>query len=451
MKCIECNKNFTAKRSDAKYCSHNCQVKNYNRRKQQQFDFKIQQEKALGKVKEQQQIKQLEINKKIKLIKEQLIPLQHSLMELKEEKQILLIELTTIQKQKNEAQEEISKLMKALAMDDEEFCKEYCQSEEIRTDKYNRVLNGLINLTLSAYNKEEQRKKMNTLRDEMTEQLMELEDSLQEDKSFIKEHYLHLKSIHQKIEKIQKKIKELNQKIKALEHQKSVSVKPIEIKKQNQPTQTTLVQRNNNTQKSNHAVGGAELLNMTFNTFQLNGELGRFLGELDRNMTAFALTGDSGAGKSYFSFELAKAFIDHNFKAKYFALEEGLGKLTQNKVRYYNLDNNLTITGNGTLREVRNDAKNYDLIVIDSFQKLNVKAEEFERLRQDFPKTIFIIIFQKTTAGTMRGGSSIKFNSSATIDVQLKDDERIAVMEKGRYGTIGWVYSIDEGIVINEI
>ncbi|MCB9335476.1 MAG: hypothetical protein H6586_04960 [Flavobacteriales bacterium] len=50
----------------------------------------------------------------------------------------------------------------------------------------------------------------------------------------------------------------------------------------------------------------------------------------------------------------------------------------------------------------------------------------------------------------MRGGSSIKFNSSATIDVQLKDDERIAVMEKGRYGTIGWVYSIDGGMIIEK-
>jgi hypothetical protein len=88
--------------------------------------------------------------------------------------------------------------------------------------------------------------------------------------------------------------------------------------------------------------------------------------------------------------------------------------------------------------------------VIDSFQKLNVKAEEFERLRQDFPKTIFIIIFQKTSSGAMRGGSSIKFNSSATIDVQIKGDERVAFMEKGRYGTIGWVYSIDEGRIIVE-
>lgn len=448
MKCIECNKNFTAKRSDAKYCSHNCQVKNYNRRKLQELDFKMQQEKALGKVQEQQQIKISAINQKIGLIREQLVPFQNRFNELEEEKQIILVELTTIKEQEVETKEEISTIMDALAMDDEEFCENYCQNEELRTDKYNWVLNGLINLTLSAHNKEEQRKKMLVLHEEMAERLIDLENQLQEDKEFIKKHYQQLKSINQKIEKFRKKIESLNQKIKVLEHQKSIPVKTIEIKKQNQPNQTTPVQRNNTHQKSNNAVGGAELLNMTFTTFQLDGELGRFLGELDRNMTAFALTGDSGAGKSYFSFELAKAFIDHNFKAKYFALEEGLGKLTQNKVRYYNLDNNLTITGNGTLREVRNDAKNYDLIVIDSFQKLNVKAEEFERLRQDFPKTIFIIIFQKTTAGTMRGGSSIKFNSSATIDVQLKDEERIAVMEKGRYGTIGWVYSIDEGRII---
>ena len=85
---------------------------------------------------------------------------------------------------------------------------------------------------------------------------------------------------------------------------------------------------------------------------------------------------------------------------------------------------------------------------LDSFQKLNVKAEEFERLRQDFPETIFIIIVQKTSSGAMRGGASIKFNSSATIDVQIRDNERVAVMEKGRYGTIGWVYSIDEARII---
>ena len=242
----------------------------------------------------------------------------------------------------------------------------------------------------------------------------------------------------------------LNSKVKKIEKQKLIPVKVSVPKKRFQQFHSNHKTNSNNGNNFKNGVGGTELQNMTFDTFTLDSELGRFLGELDRNMTSFALTGDSGAGKSYFSFELAKVFIDNGFKAKYFALEEGLGKLTQNKVRFYDLGNNITITGKGSLRDVRRDAKQYDLIVIDSFQKLNVKAEEFERLRQDFPKTIFIIIFQKTTSGSMRGGSSIKFNSSATIDVQIKADERIAFMEKGRYGTIGWVYSIDEGKVAVE-
>lgn len=449
MRCIECNKNFTSNRNDTKFCSGKCRTSNHRRLKKEIAVFNTEQEKALGKIEELQQQKVVELNKKIRLIKEQqLNPLKSQLKELEEEKQITLIELNTIKEQRIETQEEIAEITEALTLDDDEFCEHYCQSEALKTDQYNWAINGLINLTLSAHNKEEQHKKMLVLQEEMAERLLELENNLQEDQDFIQQHRLQLKKIQQKIEKVQQKIKGLHQKIKALEKQKSVPVQNTGIKKQTQ--QFTPTQRNNNTPTTKNGVSGTELLNMTFNTFQLDGELGRFLGELDRNMTAFALTGDSGAGKSYFSFELAKLFTDNGFSSKYFALEEGLGKLTQNKVRYYNLNNNLTITGKGTLREVRQDAKNYDLIVIDSFQKLNSKAEEFERLRQDFPKTIFIIIFQKTIAGTMRGGSSIKFNSSATIDVQLKDDERIAVMEKGRYGTIGWVYSIDEGRVISE-
>ena len=40
----------------------------------------------------------------------------------------------------------------------------------------------------------------------------------------------------------------------------------------------------------------------------------------------------------------------------------------------------------------------------------------------------------------MRGGSAIKFDSSMTIDVIKREGQRIALMEKSRYGTIGWEY-----------
>ncbi|MCO6465708.1 MAG: hypothetical protein J5I53_03740 [Bradyrhizobiaceae bacterium] len=69
-------------------------------------------------------------------------------------------------------------------------------------------------------------------------------------------------------------------------------------------------------------------------------------------------------------------------------------------------------------------------------------------MRTDCPRTIFIVIFQKTTTGGIRGGSSILFNSSATIDVRREGDERIAHMVKGRYGTQGWRYLITDRLTV---
>lgn len=191
-----------------------------------------------------------------------------------------------------------------------------------------------------------------------------------------------------------------------------------------------------------------DLRHTTFETFELPTELGRFLGKLDRNKTAFVLTGDSGAGKSHFAFELTRLFSDEGYRTKYFCLEEGFGALTQQKIHTYDISDDVVFVDQATLADVRSDAAKYDVIVLDSFSKLDVGAEEFERLRTDFPRTIFIIIFQKTTTGGIRGGSSILFNSSATIDVRRDGDDRVAHMVKGRYGTQGWRYSISDRMTV---
>lgn len=200
--------------------------------------------------------------------------------------------------------------------------------------------------------------------------------------------------------------------------------------------------------KNKSELGGQDIQNMKFDTYVLRGELGQFLGELDKNKVAFALTGDSGAGKSYFSFELARLFLDAGMRVKYYALEEGIGKLVQEKLIYYDIGNELIVEEKATLADIRKDAKTFNVIMIDSYSKIATKPEEFENLRESFPKTLFVIIFQKTTNKTIRGGSSIKYNSSATIDVSIQDGERIATIEKGRYGTQGWIYSITNQMVI---
>lgn len=206
----------------------------------------------------------------------------------------------------------------------------------------------------------------------------------------------------------------------------------------------------NNTHYNSNGMGGEDIQNMQFDTFVLSDELGRFLGDLDRNKLALALTGESGSGKSYFSYELARLFLDGGFTVKYYSLEEGIGKLTQEKLLVYDIGNEMQLAGEGGLEDIKKAAKKFDVIIVDSFSKLTSNPKEFENLRSRHSKTIFIIIFQQTTAKTMKGGASIKYNSSATINLKIVNGERVAIMEKGRYGTQGWVYSIEQERIITE-
>lgn len=216
------------------------------------------------------------------------------------------------------------------------------------------------------------------------------------------------------------------------------------------PTPAATPARSPATAKSlRRELTAGEILNTDYESFTLRTDLGRFFGDLDRNKVAIALTGDSGAGKSHFAFEIARLFSDEGFRTKFFCLEEGEGKLTQDKIRKYNLSDDVRFAGTATLQDVRRDAALFDVIIVDSFTKLDVDSSEFEKLRSDFPTTIFILIFQKATNGGMRGGSSILFNSAATIDVTKGDDGRYATMVKSRYGTSGWVYDIENGGVID--
>lgn len=188
---------------------------------------------------------------------------------------------------------------------------------------------------------------------------------------------------------------------------------------------------------------GREIAEISHDYVQLHGELGRFLGKLERNKCAIALTGDSGAGKSHFSYSLANGFLDQNQTVGYFTLESGFNSKFRTFAKRHSGDPNFRAFEEGTLEDVRTEAKNFDCLIIDSYSKISGKAADFENLRQDFPDTFFIIIFQKTTDGKIRGGSSILFNSTATIDIQINEDgERVAIMVKSRYDTENFVYSV---------
>lgn len=192
-------------------------------------------------------------------------------------------------------------------------------------------------------------------------------------------------------------------------------------------------------------IGGADLLAESSESFLLQGALGAFIGRLDRKMVAIGLTGDSGSGKSTFSLTLALRFARHGFTVKYFSLEEGLGDSMKDKIWAAGIGNEVKFHEGATLQAIRQDAKRFDVIFIDSFTVLEGGQDELEKLRKDFPETIFVCIHQKTTAGTIRGGSKIFYNSTAIINIEIDHDRgRLAVMQKSRYGTVGFMYNIGD-------
>lgn len=222
-----------------------------------------------------------------------------------------------------------------------------------------------------------------------------------------------------------------------------------EIDLDNLPTQPTeAVSTKNRSTRGSFVQGysGSQILEMKFEEVQLSGELGKFLGKLQRDRCAIALTGDAGVGKSTFSFHIAKLFLKQKMSIAYFALETSLSKRTQEMIAHHGLDKyNFKAFGEGKLTDVRYHANKFDCVFIDSFSMISTKAQDFENLRQDFPETFFVIVFQKTTDGKIRGGSSIIFNCTASIDLQMSaKGHRLAFMQKSRYDSENFVYSINQ-------
>ncbi len=453
MNCEFCGKTFTAAKSNAKFCDGNCRVKNHNLNKKHKEEVVI--EETQIKVENNQQVDELKRQlQEQRGYSEQYLDYWRELREgidtLNHNVDVLKHNLRIIEEDLEEEQERYELLDTELTL--------MAKKEEGLSKMPLHKDAGWANIFI-AWNNINDSNKLSKEKQDKIDEYKELKLSIKKNKKLKIEDDLALQRTKLDLEEWKEEIKEIRKRyedtVKEIKRLEYLINKPI--KKKRSPIATAIHRPISHKKvvkkqdKNGREIGAGDLQDMDFEIFTINSELGKFLGELDLNRTCFALTGDSGAGKTYFSFELAQLFISAlDINAKYFSLEEGVGKLTQEKVMQYGLGNELSITDQGSLEDVRIAAGEYPLVIVDSFNKLDAKAADFENLRTDFPKTLFILIFQKTTSGTMRGGSAIKYDSSATINVVRRDGERIAIMEKGRYGTQGWEYSIDKSKVIKE-
>lgn len=416
MNCKQCNTPLNNKREDAIYCNHNCQQKYFKRKKQ-----------ILDKIEKTQR----EINFNDNYMKE----LEQKA---KNERPLLQQKLDELTDQLVHADAGFFECKRALELDYNSFKRELYAAVQADPQKHSntyqtlrlgnpfyveRVVQQYRNLfreQIEAYKKE-----CLLLNGEITK-IQRLLASLNEIE------------IQQKINNLFSENIVLSIRLKKLQEIDIDRLPFIAPKKREKgkPIRTASVQ----------AYSGRDILSMQFHGILLGGTLGQFVGKLQRERCAIALTGDSGAGKTTFSYDLAHAFLQKGMSVAYFSLESGFTESTQQLIAQNRIDQyTFKAFDQGTLQDVRTEANNFDCVVIDSYSKISTRPEDFEALRQDFPKTIFIIIFQKTTEGKIRGGSSILFNSTATIDIRITSTgHRLALMLKSRYGTENFIFSIKQ-------
>ena len=186
-------------------------------------------------------------------------------------------------------------------------------------------------------------------------------------------------------------------------------------------------------------------------TFRLPGAMGELLGDLEKFELAITIEGDQGGGKTRFTYQLADAFADIGNRVAIFTLEIG-GKsdlINRMKEEYLSPQNRNRIARADQLpdgyKTISNATKNFDVIIIDSWNKTGLPSQDFDRLRKQYPDTIFIVIFQRTTGKTIRGGTAPLFDAGINIEVIKVDDtfkNNYAVTTKNRYGITGIKYNI---------
>ncbi len=90
-------------------------------------------------------------------------------------------------------------------------------------------------------------------------------------------------------------------------------------------------------------------------------------------------------------------------------------------------------------------ADRFDVVIIDSWQKLGLPNTDFDRLRQEHPKTIWVVIFQLNADGGMRNGVAAEFDAPVVLKALNVDNtvkNNYVMTEKNRGNTIDKKYMI---------
>ncbi|MBE7690671.1 ArdC family protein [Tenacibaculum piscium] len=249
------------------------------------------------------------------------------------------------------------------------------------------------------------------------------------------------------------------------------SANTISIEKNKERTQNWLNKANKQRglAKPRTSLGGNSLASKLANRqnkvaefYKIQDEnISEFLGKIEvkeKESVVITLTGGQGSMKTRCAFRFINAFAQ-NYKVGHASIEEHPeSTLYWNKVHEYISDKAMANISNPEIKSIADLDKLIqanDVIVIDSFAKLQEIEKGFEvdkDLRKKYDGKIFIVIFQQTTDGKMRGGSKSQFDGDVILFTQKFDDyqENYIYADKNRYqnkNLSDLKYNIFEGVL----
>lgn len=175
-----------------------------------------------------------------------------------------------------------------------------------------------------------------------------------------------------------------------------------------------------------------------------NPEIAKFLGKVEKKKkesVVITIAGGQGSMKTRLCFQYMNCFAQ-NYKVGHASIEEHPeSALYEDKIHEY-LDqkalSNIKSPEISSIDDVHKLIRENDVVVIDSFSKL-LEMQKGIGLDKDFRKAydgkLFIIIYQLTSDGKMRGGSSSQFDGDiiSFIEKMPNYEDNYCYHDKNRY------------------
>lgn len=173
-------------------------------------------------------------------------------------------------------------------------------------------------------------------------------------------------------------------------------------------------------------------------------QMSLFLGALEKktkDSLVITLTGKQGSGKTRFAFQFMNA-LAQRYRVGHASIEEHPESVLYEEKAYQYLNDtaleHITAQDVRSLEELDTMIRTNEVIVIDSFQKMRELAPHFEidkDLRKKYDGKLFLVIFQQTADGKMRGGSKSQFDGDIILFTETFPNyrENYVYPDKNRY------------------